>query len=55
MLKLTHKFCYRANFTKQAEEHNVENLLVIEDSAIAGKFTTNWKIHFAHSKPYQRK
>jgi len=42
------------NFTKQAEEHNAENLLVIEDSALAGKFTQNWKTHFAHSKPYRR-
>ena len=42
------------NFTKQAEEHNAENLLVIEDSGLAVKFTQNWKAHFAHSKPYQR-
>jgi len=39
------------NFTKQAEELNAENLLVIEDSAIAA----NWKVHFTHSKPYVRK
>ena len=42
------------NFRKQAEEHNAENLLVIEDLAIAGKFTQNWKTQLAHSKPYRR-
>ncbi len=41
-------------FTKQAEEHNAVNLLVIEDAALAAKYTQNWKAHFAHSKPYQR-
>ena len=43
------------NFTKQAEENNAENLLVIDDADLAAKYTDNWKIHFAHSKPYQRK
>ena len=42
------------NFTKQAEEHNAENLLVIEDAALAAKYTQNWNTHFAHSQPYQR-
>ena len=43
------------NFTKQAEESNAENLLVIDDPPLAAKYTSNWKVHFAHSKPYQRK
>jgi len=42
------------NFTKQAEKNNAENLLVIEDSGLASKFTQNWKAHFAHSNPYER-
>jgi len=42
------------NFTKQAEENNAENLLVIEDSALAVKYTQNWQTHLAHSKPYER-
>jgi len=42
------------NFTKQAEESNAENLLVIEDVALAAKYTQNWQTHFAHSKPYRR-
>ena len=42
------------NFTKQAEESNAENLLVIEDVALAAKYTQNWKAHLAHSKPYER-
>ena len=43
------------NFTKAAEENNAENLLVIDDAALAAKYTSNWNVHFAHSKPYQRK
>src|SRR5206468_10878650 len=42
------------NFTKQAEEHNAENLLVIEDSALAGKLTRNRKPYSAHSTPHER-
>jgi phosphatidylserine/phosphatidylglycerophosphate/cardiolipin synthase-like enzyme len=40
------------NFTDQAEEENVENLLVIRDKAIADKFTANWKAHVQHSGRY---
>src|SRR5947208_8003397 len=43
------------NFTKQAEENNAENLLVIDDAALAAKYTSNWKAHLAHSKLYYRK
>ena len=40
------------NFTKAAEEHNAENLLVIRDRQIAEKYTVNWQLHAAHSKEY---
>ena len=40
------------NFTKAAEESNSENLLVIEDAALAKKYTANWRSHLAHSVPY---
>lgn len=40
------------NFTKAAEENNAENLLVIEDDALAKKYTANWQSHLAHSEPY---
>jgi phosphatidylserine/phosphatidylglycerophosphate/cardiolipin synthase-like enzyme len=40
------------NFTDQAEEENVENLLVIRDRGIADKFTANWKAHVKHSGRY---
>ncbi|PYJ86184.1 MAG: phospholipase D family protein [Verrucomicrobia bacterium] len=43
------------NFTKAAEENNAENLLVIDDAALAAKYAANWKVHLAHSKPYYRK
>jgi phosphatidylserine/phosphatidylglycerophosphate/cardiolipin synthase-like enzyme len=42
------------NFTDQAEEENVENLLVIRDKAIADKFTANWKTHVKHSGRYRK-
>ena len=42
------------NFTDQAEEENVENLLVIRDKAIADKFTANWKAHAEHAGRYRK-
>lgn len=38
------------NFTKNAEQSNAENLLVIPDSGLAGEYIRNWKIHHQHSK-----
>ncbi len=38
----------------QAEEENVENLLVIRDKRIADKFTANWKAHVQHSGRYRK-
>ncbi|HLY74888.1 MAG TPA: phospholipase D family protein [Planctomycetota bacterium] len=43
------------NFTKAAEEHNAENLLVIQDRVLAEKYLANWKIHADHSEPYAGK
>jgi phosphatidylserine/phosphatidylglycerophosphate/cardiolipin synthase-like enzyme len=42
------------NFTKAAEEHNAENLLVINDPALAEKYIANWHAHEQHSEPYER-
>jgi phosphatidylserine/phosphatidylglycerophosphate/cardiolipin synthase-like enzyme len=42
------------NFTKEAEESNAENLLVIRDSALAEKYANNWREHWAHSVQYER-
>ena len=41
------------NFAKQAECSNAENLLVIPDKAIAGKYADNWKKHLHHSEEYK--
>lgn len=38
------------NFTKQAEEHNAENMLVIRDAALAERYTANWRVHAEHSE-----
>jgi phosphatidylserine/phosphatidylglycerophosphate/cardiolipin synthase-like enzyme len=43
------------NFTKAAENNNAENLLVIQDVALAAKYTTNWQVHLKHSDVYQGK
>lgn len=43
------------NFTKAAEEKNAENLLVIEDAALAKKYSDNWQRHLAHSDKYEGK
>jgi len=43
------------NFTKAAEENNAENLLVIDDAALAEKYTVNFQKHLAHSEKYEGK
>jgi len=43
------------NFTKAAEENNAENLLVIQNPALAIQYTTNWQAHLSHSEPYTGK
>ncbi len=40
------------NFTKQAEERNGENLLVIRDAALAAQYRADWDRHRSHSEPY---
>ena len=40
------------NFTKAAEEHNAENMLVIRSPDLAAKYTANWNAHAVHSEPY---
>jgi len=40
------------NFTKAAEEHNAENVLVLRDKALATEYAANWQRHRAHSEPY---
>jgi phosphatidylserine/phosphatidylglycerophosphate/cardiolipin synthase-like enzyme len=43
------------NFTEQSEDDNAENLLVIRDQVIAGKYTANWKAHAEHSGRYGKR
>ncbi len=40
------------NFTRQAEEHNAENLLVIHDRGLAERYLANWHAHEVHSEPF---
>ena len=41
------------NFTTAAEEHNAENLLVIDDAELAQKYAKNWAEHLQHSEAYE--
>jgi len=43
------------NFSKQAEQENAENLLVILDPGLAAKYAVNWREHFKHSTAYTTK
>ncbi len=38
------------NFTQAAEERNAENLLVIQDRAVAQRYEDNWREHQRHSR-----
>jgi phosphatidylserine/phosphatidylglycerophosphate/cardiolipin synthase-like enzyme len=40
------------NFSKAAEERNAENLLVIRDRDLAGKYLANFERHRQHAKAY---
>jgi phosphatidylserine/phosphatidylglycerophosphate/cardiolipin synthase-like enzyme len=42
------------NFTRAAEEHNAENLLVINDPVLAQQYVANWQVHQQHSEPFER-
>jgi phosphatidylserine/phosphatidylglycerophosphate/cardiolipin synthase-like enzyme len=37
------------NFTRAAEEKNLENLLIIRDAGLAQIYTENWVLHCRHS------
>ena len=41
------------NFTAAAQNHNAENLLVLDDPALAAQYKANWERHRAVSGPYQ--
>ena len=43
------------NFTKAAEESNAENLILIQNPAIAAQYTRNWNDHREHAEPYTGK
>lgn len=43
------------NFTKEAEEDNAENLLMVEDKPqLVAAYEQNFSTHLAHSKPYEK-
>lgn len=43
------------NFTKATEEGNAENFLVIQDPALAARYTKHWHTCDEHSDPYPSK
>jgi phosphatidylserine/phosphatidylglycerophosphate/cardiolipin synthase-like enzyme len=40
------------NFAAAAQTHNAENLLILEDYALAAKYRANWERRRAVSEPY---
>ncbi|MEY2598824.1 MAG: hypothetical protein RLZZ142_1083 [Verrucomicrobiota bacterium] len=40
------------NFTRAAEEHNAENLLILRSPALAARYVENFHEHRAHAEPY---
>ena len=38
------------NFTRNAEEHNAENLLILHSRELAALYTANWQQHYQHSQ-----
>ena len=38
---------------RAAEEKSAENLLVVRDKSLAGKYTENWRLHAGHSELYK--
>jgi len=40
------------NFTNAAEEKNAENLLILDDAALATEYANNWRVHQQHSERY---
>lgn len=40
------------NFTKQADQKNAENLLVLHSKELAKAYLSNWAVHKAHSDEY---
>lgn len=42
------------NFTKAAEERNAENLLLIDDPALARRYRQNWEDHARHAEDYRK-
>jgi phosphatidylserine/phosphatidylglycerophosphate/cardiolipin synthase-like enzyme len=41
------------NFTKAAEEHNAENLLIIPSKDLGSLYISNWNKHKEHSEAYK--
>ncbi|MGC8658398.1 MAG: phospholipase D family protein [Desulfomonilaceae bacterium] len=40
------------NFTKAAEHHNAENVIIIKSKELAELYLENWKNHLKHSEKY---
>jgi phosphatidylserine/phosphatidylglycerophosphate/cardiolipin synthase-like enzyme len=40
------------NFTKAAEQHNAENLLILKNKDLAKLYVENWNRHKLHSEVY---
>ena len=41
------------NFTKAAEEHNAQNLLIMRNAGVTQIYLDNWEEHMQHSEKTQ--
>lgn len=42
------------NFTKEAEDQNAENLMIIRSERVAGTYLENWNLHRSHSEEFKQ-
>lgn len=40
------------NFSRNAEENNAENLVILRSKDVAARYTANWQDHAKHSDPF---
>lgn len=41
------------NFTRSAQSRNAENLVILHDETLAGRYAANWHRHADHSPPFE--
>ncbi len=42
------------NFTKEAEDRNAENLMIVRSERVAGTYLANWNLHRGHAEDFKQ-